>query len=186
MVAQKTMHTYGVNQVFRFVEGIWSHRKSRHKRPILLHTCATWSEPPSYISTIFYNCWSYFTRCNLQEKKRIQIQPSRRKNRSVPTLKKTVVVRGKYTPPPSLWAYNSLCYGDIEISKGDDTRRGCCIRYPHTVVVVRGKTVVIFFALIFSVVWSVKKKIKSFHIFIKFLFYFFSYRFFLLFWLSEN
>ena len=29
MVAHLTMHTYEVNQAFRFVEGIWLHRKSR-------------------------------------------------------------------------------------------------------------------------------------------------------------
>ena len=32
MVAHYTMRTYGVNQVFRFVEGIWLHRKSRQIR----------------------------------------------------------------------------------------------------------------------------------------------------------
>ena len=32
MVAHYTMHTYGVNQEFRFVEGIWFHRKSRQIR----------------------------------------------------------------------------------------------------------------------------------------------------------
>ena len=57
MVAQNTVRTYGVNQVFRFVKGIWLHRKSCQirfiwKRPILLHTCATSSEVPSYISTM--------------------------------------------------------------------------------------------------------------------------------------
>ena len=41
-------------EAFRFVEGIWLHRKSRQirKRPILPHMCATCSELPSYISTI--------------------------------------------------------------------------------------------------------------------------------------
>ena len=29
MVAHFTMRTHGVNQLFRFVEGIWLHRKSR-------------------------------------------------------------------------------------------------------------------------------------------------------------
>ena len=58
MVAHFTMRTYGVNQAFQFVEGIWLHRKSRHirfffrKRPILLHTCATCSELTSYIRTM--------------------------------------------------------------------------------------------------------------------------------------
>ena len=57
MVAHFTMRTYGVYQLFRFVEGIWLHRKSRQirffrKRPILLHTCARCSELPSYISTM--------------------------------------------------------------------------------------------------------------------------------------
>ena len=42
MEAQNTVRTYGIKQVFRFVEGIWLHRKSRQirffrKRQILLH-----------------------------------------------------------------------------------------------------------------------------------------------------
>ena len=32
MVAHLTMRTHGVNQGFRFVEGIWLHRKSRQIR----------------------------------------------------------------------------------------------------------------------------------------------------------
>ena len=32
MVAHFTMRAYGVNQAFRFVEGIWLHRKSRQIR----------------------------------------------------------------------------------------------------------------------------------------------------------
>ena len=40
--------TRGVNQVFRFVEGIWLHRKSRQ----IFHSCATISELPSYIPSI--------------------------------------------------------------------------------------------------------------------------------------
>ena len=32
MVAQLTMRTHGVNQAFRFVEGIWLHRKSHQIR----------------------------------------------------------------------------------------------------------------------------------------------------------
>ena len=32
MVAHFTMRTYGVNQAFRFVEGIWLHRKCRQIR----------------------------------------------------------------------------------------------------------------------------------------------------------
>ena len=53
MLAQNTVLTYGVNQVFRFVEGIWLRRKSHQirncfrKRPILLHECAICSELPS-------------------------------------------------------------------------------------------------------------------------------------------
>ena len=57
MVVHFTMRTNGVNQAFRFVEGIWLHQKCRQireekkqKRPILHHTCATYSELPSYIS----------------------------------------------------------------------------------------------------------------------------------------
>ena len=55
MVAHFTMRTYELNQAFRFVEGIWIHRKSRQirkkrKRLILHHLCTTYSELPSYIS----------------------------------------------------------------------------------------------------------------------------------------
>ena len=52
------MRTHGVNQAFRFVEGIWLNRKSRQirnifrKRAILRHTCTTRSDLPSYISTM--------------------------------------------------------------------------------------------------------------------------------------
>ena len=55
MVADLAIRTYGVN---RFVEDIRLHRNSRQiqrtfrKRPILHHTCATYSELPSYISTM--------------------------------------------------------------------------------------------------------------------------------------
>ena len=50
MVAHFIMHKYGVNQAFRFVEGIWFHRKSCQirsffrKGPILHHTCKTCSK----------------------------------------------------------------------------------------------------------------------------------------------
>ena len=58
MVAHFTNRAYGVNQEFQFVKGIWLQRKSRQirfflKRPILLYTCATCSELPSYTSTTF-------------------------------------------------------------------------------------------------------------------------------------
>ena len=51
------MRTSWVNQAFRFVEGIWLHRKSRQihffrQRPILLQICTTCSELPSCISTM--------------------------------------------------------------------------------------------------------------------------------------
>ena len=36
MVAHFVMHPYGVNQEFRFVEGIWLHRNSRQIRFFLL------------------------------------------------------------------------------------------------------------------------------------------------------
>ena len=36
MVAQFAMRTYGVNQAFRLVEGIWLHRKGRQVRNIFL------------------------------------------------------------------------------------------------------------------------------------------------------
>ena len=57
MVAHFTMLTCGVNQIFRFVEGIWLQRKSRkiiffQKRPILLHTYVTCYELPSNIGTM--------------------------------------------------------------------------------------------------------------------------------------
>ena len=51
MVAHFTIRTYGVNQVFRFVEGIGLHRKSHQIRIFFigkdLHTCTTCSELPS-------------------------------------------------------------------------------------------------------------------------------------------
>ena len=52
------MRTYGIIQVFRFVEGIWVRQKSRQiqffrgKKPILLHLSTTYSELPSDISTM--------------------------------------------------------------------------------------------------------------------------------------
>ena len=44
MVAQNLVRKNGVKQAFRFVKGIWLHRKSRQSRffpliPILHHTC---------------------------------------------------------------------------------------------------------------------------------------------------
>ena len=36
MVARFIMRTHGVNQAFRFVEGIWLHRKSHHIRVFFL------------------------------------------------------------------------------------------------------------------------------------------------------
>ena len=51
------MRTHGVNQTFRFVEGIWLHRKSHQigyfypQGPIFLHACATWNEQPSNLKT---------------------------------------------------------------------------------------------------------------------------------------
>jgi len=66
MVAHFTMRTYGENQVLRFVEGVWLHRKNRliifffsRKRPILLHTCATCSELPSNMNTMVSNTMIY-------------------------------------------------------------------------------------------------------------------------------
>ena len=59
MVVQFTMRTHGLNQAFRFVEGIRLHRKSRQirkktirKRSFLHHTCTTCHELSSYISTM--------------------------------------------------------------------------------------------------------------------------------------
>ena len=59
MVAHFTMRTHGVYQAFRFVDGIWLHRKSHQvrfiffgKRPCLHHTCTTWNEQPSNIKTM--------------------------------------------------------------------------------------------------------------------------------------
>ena len=58
MVDHFTMRTHGVNQAFRFVEGIWLHQKSHQiqffseKRPCLHHTCATLNEQPSNIKTM--------------------------------------------------------------------------------------------------------------------------------------
>ena len=59
------MRTYGVNQAFRFDEGIRLHRKSRpirdlfRKRTILHHTCTIFSELPAYISTV--GIWDIFS-----------------------------------------------------------------------------------------------------------------------------
>ena len=53
-----TMRTYGVNQAFRFVEGIWLHQKSRQiqffawKRPNLHNACAARAQLSSNISTL--------------------------------------------------------------------------------------------------------------------------------------
>ena len=58
MVAHLTMRTHGVNQAFRFVEGIWLHRKSRQIRfffgirPSFRHSCATLNGQPSNIKTM--------------------------------------------------------------------------------------------------------------------------------------
>ena len=59
MVAHFTMRTHGVNQAFRFVEGIFLHRKIRQirlkktrKTPIVHHTRTTCPELPFYISTM--------------------------------------------------------------------------------------------------------------------------------------
>ena len=60
MIPHFTMRTYGVNQKFRFVEGIWSHRKGHQirtfsgKKTCLHHTCATCAELPSYKSTMMF------------------------------------------------------------------------------------------------------------------------------------
>ena len=56
MAARFTMRTYGVNQLFRFDEGIWLHRKSRQPRFFfgkdLFYTILHNSELPSCISTM--------------------------------------------------------------------------------------------------------------------------------------
>ena len=59
--SEHAVRTYGVNQIFRFFEGNWLHRKSRQirhyfsrKRPFLRCLCAACSDLPSYISTMNY------------------------------------------------------------------------------------------------------------------------------------
>ena len=58
MVAHFTMRTHGVNQAFRFVEGIWLHRKSRRIRFFffsekdLVFIFPAQHEQPSYIKTM--------------------------------------------------------------------------------------------------------------------------------------
>ena len=58
MVGHFTMRTYGVNQEYRLVEGIWLHQKGSQIRVFsgnyrfLIHTCATRSDLPCYISTM--------------------------------------------------------------------------------------------------------------------------------------
>ena len=69
MVAQNTVSTYGIKQVFRFVKGIRLHRDNRQirkflrKRPTLLHICVKSTELLSYLSSMINNnnnnkhCW---------------------------------------------------------------------------------------------------------------------------------
>ena len=56
MVAQNLVRTFSVNQVFRVVADIWLHLQSHQIRHIfrqfLLHTYATFSDLPSYKSTM--------------------------------------------------------------------------------------------------------------------------------------
>ena len=60
MVAQNTVRTYGVNhfkffdmlKAFGLIERFVKSDFFSRKRPILLHTCVTCSELPSYISTM--------------------------------------------------------------------------------------------------------------------------------------
>ena len=65
MVAHFITRTYGVNQAFRFVEGICLHRKSRQIRfffgKYLFHMCATFSELPPYISTRLQRVFYFLT-----------------------------------------------------------------------------------------------------------------------------
>ena len=85
MVFYFTMRTHGVNQAFRFVQGMWLHRKSHQprfffskKRPCLHHTCATWNEQPCYIKTmpkIVFFCFNFGLKLNntaLDRKYKIQ------------------------------------------------------------------------------------------------------------------
>ena len=68
MVAHFTLRTYGVNQEFRFDEGIWLHQKSGQirfffeKYLFLHHACATCSKQPSYIKTMVYIVYRTFRR----------------------------------------------------------------------------------------------------------------------------
>ena len=62
MVTHFTMRTYGVNQAFQFVNGIWIHRNSRQirfllKRPVLLYIRATSSELPYHTRTMNILAW---------------------------------------------------------------------------------------------------------------------------------
>ena len=54
MVAHFTIRTNGVNKAFRFVEGIWLHRKSRQIRLFLEETYFT-----SYVRNMFWDTFSY-------------------------------------------------------------------------------------------------------------------------------
>ena len=71
MVAYFTMRTHGVNQAFRFVEGIWLHREIEssdsiflfEKRPCLHHTCATGNEQPSNIKTMMESLFMFYREC---------------------------------------------------------------------------------------------------------------------------
>ena len=55
MVAQKMLRMYDVKK------GLF--RKKNRKRPILHHTCATFSDLPSYVSTMVQPCCRYNVVC---------------------------------------------------------------------------------------------------------------------------
>ena len=54
MVADLTMRTYGENQAFRFVEGIWLHRKSRQIRFFFSEQTYFTSYVRMFLATILY------------------------------------------------------------------------------------------------------------------------------------
>ena len=65
MVAQNQVRKYEVNQEFRFVKGIWLHRKSQIRnflsdKTFLLYMSTTWSKLPSYISAMPSPSLSFF------------------------------------------------------------------------------------------------------------------------------
>ena len=68
MVAHFTMRTYGVNQAFRFVEGIWLHRKSHQIRFFFKDRVYIIRAQREMSNHLILKLWSGVTVCYLQTK----------------------------------------------------------------------------------------------------------------------